>query len=498
MLYSVSIDPSETAENRALLGALARQSFAVFVYLAFQVLHPNKKIVPSWHIEHIAYYVEQMFAGMNPPRLVVNLPPRSLKSFILSVCLPAFLLGRDPSTKIICASYSKELAHKLSRDCRALMTSPFYARIFPQTALNPAKSNETELETTMHGYRYATSVSATLTGRGGGWIILDDIMKADDAMSPTALEAVMEWFKHTVRSRLDDPAHDRIIVTQQRLHRDDLSGMLIRGKWPLISIPAIATVAANYRIADDEVVQVAPGDILQPDRMNKEVLDDIKRDVGSHVFESHYQQNPQPDESGYLRREYFVPLGEIDPNDGHQCVISIDPAAKRGVNNSRTAILVMCINRKNYYVEHAMAGQWEINELVQIVIDLGRTYKPTKIIIEDTSSGTALISLLNRTWLADTLLGVRPTLNKAIRVMRQMGKFESRLVKIPDSAPWLPDLLDEFINFPNWRTDDFVDCMVQFMEWLDDEGLFSMEAPLIGIIEKKPEDSVFYSNMRTY
>src|SRR5271155_4556854 len=121
-----------------------------------------------------------MVTGEAKKRLILNLPPRTLKSFIASVALPAWLLGRKPSARIICASYSDELSTKFSRDCRALLETPFYRRVFPGTKLNPKKSSEGEFETTKRGYRLATSVGGTLTGRGGNILIVDDPLKAAD------------------------------------------------------------------------------------------------------------------------------------------------------------------------------------------------------------------------------------------------------------------------------------------------------------------------------
>jgi hypothetical protein len=124
--------------------------------------------------------------------------------------LSARLLGRNPSTKIICISYSEELAKKFSRDCRALMQSEFYRRLFPRTELSPQKSTEIEFETTKRGYRLATSIGGTLTGRGGEWLILDDPMKAEEATSERMRESTAEWFKHSARSRLDNQRQDKI------------------------------------------------------------------------------------------------------------------------------------------------------------------------------------------------------------------------------------------------------------------------------------------------
>src|SRR5205823_4222472 len=117
--------------------------------------------------------------------------------FVVSVCLPAWLLGRNPSARMICASYSQDLADKFSRDCRALLDTSFYKRVFPGTHLNPKKTSEAEFETTRRGYRLATSVGGTLTGRGGDALIIDDPIKANDANSETVLSGAVDWFRNT-------------------------------------------------------------------------------------------------------------------------------------------------------------------------------------------------------------------------------------------------------------------------------------------------------------
>ena len=120
--------------DRKALDTLYRNSFGAFVHGAFAVVNPGLPLVPNWHIECVCHYLEAMVAGQNPRRLVLNQPPRTLKSFIVSVAFPAWLLGRDPSLKIICASYSEDLACKFSRDCRALMDSLFLQTRFSYAA----------------------------------------------------------------------------------------------------------------------------------------------------------------------------------------------------------------------------------------------------------------------------------------------------------------------------------------------------------------------------
>ncbi len=262
--------------DRKLADTVYRRHFGAFVYAAFEALNPSQRLVPNWHIDAVCYCIQQMVTGQNRKRLVLNLPPRSLKSLVVSVCLPAWLLGRDPGVRIICASYSQDLAEKFSRDCRALLDAPFYKRVFPRTRLNPKKNSEGEFETMQRGYRLATSVGGTLTGRGGDALIIDDPIKANDANSEVALKAASDWFRNTALSRLDDPKDSLIIATMQRLHVDDLAGILIEQGWPPLAIPAIATEPADYVVGEGEVFHRPVGQLLQPDRDSAEAIEEIR------------------------------------------------------------------------------------------------------------------------------------------------------------------------------------------------------------------------------
>jgi hypothetical protein len=212
--------------ERETLDALYRLDFGAFAYGAYEVVHPGDSLIPNWHIDCICHRLAGMASEQLPRHLVINLPPRSLKSFLVSVAFVAWMLGRNPSLRIVCASYSEDLANKFSRDCRDLMQSPFYKRVF-RTRLNPKKITEGEFETTRRGSRLATSVGGTLTGRGADILIVDDPTKAIDANSLTALESALEWFRNTAISRLNNQSESLVIVTQQRLHTNDLSGMLL-------------------------------------------------------------------------------------------------------------------------------------------------------------------------------------------------------------------------------------------------------------------------------
>jgi len=291
--------------ERDLADAMYRNHFGAFTYEAFKALSPGQPLVPNWHIDAICYQIQQMVTGEAKKRLILNLPPRTLKSFIVSVALPAWLLGRNPGTRIICASYADELATKFSRDCRALLETPFYKRLFPGTKLNPKKASEGEFETTKRGHRLATSVGGTLTGRGGEVLIVDDPIKASDAESELARRAAAEWFRNTALSRLDDRAKSLVCLAMQRLHVDDPSGILIEQGWPSLVLPAIAVEAADYATGEDEVYHRPVGELLQPQRDSLEDIDELKREISSRVFAAQYQQNPTPPDGNMIKAAWL-------------------------------------------------------------------------------------------------------------------------------------------------------------------------------------------------
>ena len=164
-------------------------------------------------------------------RLIINLPPRHLKSLMASIAFPAWCLGHDPSVPILCVSYAQDLADKLARDCRGITMSPWYRRIFP-TRLAPHRQAVQEFITTANGYRLATSNGGVLTGRGADIILIDDPLKPEEALSDTQRQAANDWFSHTLYSRLNNKRHGAIVIIMQRLHEDDLVGHVLTGFAP--------------------------------------------------------------------------------------------------------------------------------------------------------------------------------------------------------------------------------------------------------------------------
>ena len=237
--------------QQQVLGAILRQDFCSFVRKVFATVSPGGEFSPSWHVEAITHALGKVVSG-ETRRLIINVPPRSLKSICASVALPAFLLGHDPTHRIICVSYSDELAKKFANDFRAVLRSTWYQNLFPKTRIDRYKDTETEVQTTARGSRLATSPGGTLTGRGGDLVIIDDPIKPADANSKAAREKVLDWYRNTLLSRFDDPARGAIVLVMQRVHLDDLAGSLLEGVgFQHLCLPAIAE--------REERIEIAPG-----------------------------------------------------------------------------------------------------------------------------------------------------------------------------------------------------------------------------------------------
>ena len=229
---------ADPAELRRIVDQLCRDDFRSFAIRAFAILEPSLvELAP--HIAIICRFLEKIYRGA-VRRGLVCMPPRYLKTYLITIAFTAWMLGKNPKFRIICAAYGMPLAEKFNSDTLRLMRSACYKRIFPGTHLNPKLQSKTEFETTAGGYRLATSVGGTITGRGADLIIADDPLKANEAHSPTARQTCIDWFNTSVHTRFNQPKQGRAIVVSQRLHAEDLPGHLLEvGGWEPLILPAI-------------------------------------------------------------------------------------------------------------------------------------------------------------------------------------------------------------------------------------------------------------------
>jgi hypothetical protein len=297
---------------RVKFDAASRRHFSLFLRRVMGTVAPGARYSHNWHIDAIAEYLAAAASG-EITRLVINLPPRMLKSTMVSVAWPAWLLGHDPSQRIMAASYAQSLGVKHSTDCRAVMQAEWYRRVFPGTELSREQNEKEKFATTARGYRLAVSVGGAAIGEGGNILIVDDPINPLQAGFRHQREGVNGWFDHTFATRLDDKQRGAIVLVMQRLHPEDLSGYLLqKGGWEHLCLPAIAPSATTLRVGAF-FYERAAGEALHPAREDVALLEKTKRELGSANFNAQYQQAPQSVTGTLVKPHWFVrfDLGEF-------------------------------------------------------------------------------------------------------------------------------------------------------------------------------------------
>jgi len=379
-------------------GALLSQNLLAFTERAFYELHPNASFQDNWHLDVIASSLEACRRG-ELTRLILNKPPRYLKSHFVSVSFVAFVLGHNPAAKIICASYGQDLSNKHASDCRTVMNAPWYREVFPNTELESPGSSLQELVTTKHGFRLATSVGGVLTGRGADFIIIDDPLRSEEALSESRREAVNHWFDHTLYSRLDDKKRGRIIVVMQRLHADDLMGhVLAMEPWKAIRFPAIADEDEIHVFSTPRGVRRVKrraGEALHREREPLEVLAQIREVIGEYNFASQYQQDPMPLGGGLVKTAWFKTYTTADVPANFDLIFqSWDSANKPTELSDYSVCSTWGVREKHIYLLDVFRKRLGYPELKRAVRKQAEEFLPKIILIEDKGSGTQLIQEL--------------------------------------------------------------------------------------------------------
>ena len=454
--------------SRQALQSAGRRDLLTFVELVFASLEPGTRFQGSWHYEHICWALARVMRG-EVRRLIINVPPRSGKSIMASVAWPLFLLGHDPAKRIICVSHTEDLARKFSVDRRAVAQQPWFRDLFPAMRLASPRPRDLELVTTARGSIFAAGVGGAILGRGADVIIVDDPIKALDALSKAERRRVTEFYDNTLVTRLNDKVNGVVVIIMQRLHQDDLIGhVTMRDDWEVISLPAIATVDSTHQLSDapDDVHCRRADDLLQPEREPREVLEQLRRSQGSLTFQAQYQQEPLPAGGNVIQRSWlrFYDDDEL-PGRFVRTVVSWDTASTLGEHNDFSVGTVWGSTGTDYFLLDVFRGRLEAPDLRRRIMMLSTHWEANATVIEDTELGRALLQDLRRTEAIRPSL-IRPHHDKEARLLAQSARFEAGQVHLPRDAPWLAIYIDELLAFPNGRNDDQVDSTSQALHWL--------------------------------
>jgi predicted phage terminase large subunit-like protein len=456
-----------TAEYRVM----CRSDFYTFMHRAFRELNPDAFFSPNWHNELIASKLQSCL-DRQITRLLINLPPRNLKSHAATICFPAYVLGHRPSAQIICTSYGQQLADKHSLDCRTLMNSEWYRGLF-RVQLSPRKQSAQEFLTTANGFRLATSVGGVLTGRGADLIIIDDPLKPDEAVSQTQRQAVNDWYDHTLYTRLNDKRTGCIIIIMQRLHEDDLVGHVLEQEdWEHVRLPAIAEEDETHQIVSlgrTRTIRRRAGEALHPEREPLEVLENLRQTMGEYNFAGQYQQEPAPLGGGMVKAEWFrsYVAGEQSA-DFDRIVQSWDTANKSSELNDYSVCTTWGQKNGRIYLLDVLRKRMDYPDLKRAVRQQAELFRPANVLIEDKASGTQLIQELVR----EGFYGVtryEPTMDKVMRLHSITSTIENGFVYLPTESNWRAAYVQELTTFPSGKHDDQADSTSQALDWLKQE-----------------------------
>lgn len=449
------------------LDALRRDNFYAFMRFAFDLLHPGTAFRSSQFLEAMCFALEQVATGKRT-RQIITVPPRHLKSVTAAVALPAFLLGRDPSVKIIIASYGSDLAARHARDFRLVTASPAYRKLFPRYQVNPMRDTAFEVETSLRGSFKAVSTGGAVTGFGADMIIIDDLMKAGDARSDLLRERARAYYDETLYSRLNDKQRGAVVAIQQRLHEDDFVAHLLgKGDFHHLNLPAIAEETQRIPSYFGGVFSRACGDVLAPALESREILETMRRDMGPAAFSAQYQQNPTPPGGNRIRWEWFGQYDAGLPRQAYQSVVqSWDTAMTAEPTSDWSVCLTFGFLDAKWHLLDVFRRRLDYPDLKRQVVQLSKQWRPEAIIIEDAATGKPLYQELRHEHSCGARLCLyKPVLDKETRVETQSGKLEAGLVVMPVSADWLAELRAELLGFPNKKHDDQVDALTQFLHW---------------------------------
>lgn len=353
---------------------LARRHLLNFVEFRF----PSYKT--NWHHKLLADALERVENG-SLKRLIVNMPPRHGKSELVSVNFPAWCMGRNKDRSIMAASYGAGLATDFGRKVRNIMDDVEYKLLFDTRLAEDAQAKGSWATNGRAEYN-AVGVGGSLTGKGASILIIDDPVKnREEADSEIVSESTWDWYRSTARTRLTPDG--AVVIVMTRWRDNDLVGRILEEArlssgedWEIITLPAIAEHDEAFR---------KEGEALWADHFTIDNLKSVQSDIGNYEFASQYQQNPVNRETQVFKQEIFryIDLEDVK-NQMTSCYITIDSALSKKKNSDSTGVAINWVNQENVWHLKAYKIKVDPTELIQLIFDLHKVYKPVAIGLEET------------------------------------------------------------------------------------------------------------------
>jgi predicted phage terminase large subunit-like protein len=475
--------------DEELIALLATDQVA-FTQQCFHTVDPAHEYIHNWHIECIIEHLQAMERG-EIRRLIINMPPRSLKSITCTVAWPAWLLGRNPSAQIITASYGHDLAVKHSVDTRLIIESAWYRKCFPDTEIAKDQNEKKKFQTTQRGHRKATSVGGSLTGEGGDFLIMDDPVKPDEALSDVVRNGTNMWIDQTFLTRENDPKTSRALLVMQRLHEDDPAGHLIeKGGWEQLILPAYFERRTIIQVNNRKWINEEDS-YLQEDRMGEEELDQKLAELGMYGFVGQYLQRPTPEGGGEFQAQWLTYYNNFSRKFtpvGMNIYILYDPANTKKnqerIDPDYTAMVVVGLAPdNNYYLLDLVRDRFNPTERVNKLIELHQKWnklsrKAPTVAIEQYGMMTDSFYIKKEQEERNyrfRIVEVKGAVKKEDRIRKLIPLFENARVYLPRQIMYDSidgnsyELVEKFIKeeltvFPVGRHDDMLDAFARILD----------------------------------
>lgn len=485
----------------------AELHLAAFIRQAWHVVEPGEYL-HNWHIDAIAEHLEAVTAGQIR-RLLLNLPPRCMKSLSVSVMWPAWSWIGHPELRWMFGSYDADLSIRDAVKTRDILQSPWYqARWGNRFAMKGDQNVKSRYDNNKGGYRIATSVSGGGTGDGGDIIVADDPLSAKQGESDASRDTAWTWWTRTMGSRLNNPRIGTKVVVMQRLHDEDVAGRILeQGDYVHLCLPneyepkvQIQATALGWTDPRTE-----PGDLLWPERIGPDEVKELKgpTGLGSYGYAGQYQQRPTPAEGGMFKKHWWrfwhfpgnpLPPVQVRLSDGTiafcPCeplpevfdveILSWDMTFKDAKDSDFVSGGAWGKRGSRKYLRDRMHERLDFPATVRAFVAMADRFPEAGAkLVEDKANGPAVISALRGK--ISGLIPVEPQGSKIARAAAVSPQVEGGDVYLPHPfiAPWVDSYIEEHAAFPKGAHDDDVDMTSQALNRLREETWAGGRNPVV-------------------
>lgn len=440
------------------------KDFFSFVEWGWKVIEPGRPFESNWHLRSICNHLDAIIKG-KIKRLIVMVPPRTMKSSLVSILFPVWAWIHKPHLKFLTVSNTQKLAKKCAISSRNLLQSDWFIDGYGDTvSLSGSQNEKSYYENTKTGYRMADGIDCKSTGKSCDILICDDIHEAQEAMSdsPLSRSSVVEKYNVTLSTRLNDQ-DSAIIVIMQRLHEEDVVGHILRTSsedWQVLMFPMeFEPERVCETVLGVQDIRTEPEELLWPDRFSQDYVDEAKIKLQDWGFASQHQQRPSPKGGAFIKIDEIEQFSELpDESDVIDVLQFWDTAQKKGRRHSAWVCGTWYRTKNRYYLVDVFRQQMDYPGGKEMVMVKYNEYKPSTVCIEDKSTGSSLIQELD----AETTMPIvpmLPSMDKQNRMFVETSAITAGKVCIPEDAYWKDAFLDELRTFPGGTRDDQVDML---------------------------------------